>query len=59
LFWSNSYVVSHCLAVVPQSGAKEQFHSSVYYLILNSNCEAQRGSRNFGGNVKERVRSLN
>jgi hypothetical protein len=32
--------------MVPQSGAKEQFHCTVYYITLNSNCEAQRVSKN-------------
>jgi hypothetical protein len=26
LFWLSSYVASHHLAVVPQSGAKDQFY---------------------------------
>jgi hypothetical protein len=25
LFWLSSYIASHCLAMVPQSGAKENF----------------------------------
>jgi hypothetical protein len=29
LFLLSSYVASHCLAVAPQSGAKEQFYCSV------------------------------
>jgi hypothetical protein len=32
---------------VPLSGAKEPFCCSVYYIILISNCEAQRASKNF------------
>jgi hypothetical protein len=31
--------------VVPQSGAKDQFCCTVYYITLNSNCEAQRASK--------------
>jgi hypothetical protein len=31
---------------VPQSGAKEQFYFAVYYITLNSNCEAQRAFKN-------------
>jgi len=46
LFWLTSYVASHHLAVVPQSGAKEQFYCTVYYITLNSNCEAQKASKN-------------
>jgi hypothetical protein len=42
----SSYVASHCLAVVPQSGAKLQLYCTVYYITLNSNCEAQRASKN-------------
>jgi hypothetical protein len=42
LFWLSSYVASHCLAVVLQSSAKQYFYFNVYYIILNSNCEAQR-----------------
>jgi hypothetical protein len=46
LFWLSSYVASHCLAVSPQSGAKQIFHCTVYYITLNSNWEAQRASKN-------------
>ena len=35
-------VTSHHSAVVPQSGAKDQFYCTVYYITLNSNCAAQR-----------------
>jgi hypothetical protein len=28
--------------VAPQSGAKDQFFSCVFYINLNSNCEARR-----------------
>jgi hypothetical protein len=45
LFWLSSYFTSHCLAVVPQSGAKE--HCTVYYIAVNLNCEAQRASKNW------------
>jgi len=37
----SSYVTSQHLAVVPQSGTKEQFYCSVYYLTLTLNFEAQ------------------
>ncbi len=56
VFWLSSYVASHYLAVVAQSGAKEKFYSTIYYINLNSNCcKAQRASK-FGKNVGERVR---
>jgi hypothetical protein len=42
LVWLNSYVASHCLAVVQQYSTKDQFYSTVYCIILNSNCEVQR-----------------
>jgi hypothetical protein len=35
-------VTSHCLAVVPQLGAKEKKMCAVYCIPLNSDCEAQR-----------------
>jgi hypothetical protein len=31
---------------VPQSGAKLIFYWTDYYITLNSNCEAQRASKN-------------
>jgi hypothetical protein len=31
--------------VAPQSGAKQKFYCTVYYITLNSNCEAQRASK--------------
>jgi hypothetical protein len=33
--------------VAPQSGAKENFYCTVYYITLNSKCEAQRASADF------------
>ncbi len=48
LFWLSSYVNSQCLAVSPQSGAKQIFYCTVHYITLNSNCEAQRASKNVG-----------
>jgi hypothetical protein len=42
----SSYVASHHLAVAQLSGAKYQFNSTVYYITLNSNCKAQRISKN-------------
>ncbi len=47
LFRLSSYVASHCLAVAPQSGAKQFFYCTVYYITLNSNCEAKRISKNW------------
>jgi len=32
--------------VEPQSGAKQKFYFTVYYVNLNSNCEVQRASKN-------------
>jgi hypothetical protein len=32
LFWLSSYVTSHHLAVAPQSGAKDQFYCTAYYI---------------------------
>jgi hypothetical protein len=46
LFGLSIYITSPCLAVVPQSGAKEKFYFTVYYITLNSNFEAQRASKN-------------
>jgi hypothetical protein len=33
--------------VASQSGAKGKFYYTVYYITLNSYCEAQRASKNF------------
>jgi hypothetical protein len=46
LFWLSSYVTSHHLVVVPQSGAKDKFYCTVYYITSNSYCEAQSVSEN-------------
>jgi hypothetical protein len=56
LFWLSSYVASHYLAMVPQSSAKCQFYSTVYYIALNSNCEAQRVSKNLKNIAQDRVK---
>jgi hypothetical protein len=40
--------------MVPQSGAKQIFYCTVYYITLNSNCEAQRASKKLK-NVEDRV----
>jgi hypothetical protein len=31
--------------MAPQSGAKQNFYCTVYYITLNSNCETQRASK--------------
>jgi hypothetical protein len=59
LFWLSSYVTSHYLAVVPQSGAKEQFLNTVCYITLISNCEAQRSSKDLKKSVEDKVKSQN
>jgi hypothetical protein len=42
LFWFSSYVGSHCLAVVPQSGAKKQnCYCNGYNINLNKIVEDQ------------------
>ena len=43
--------------MAPQSGAKQIFYCTVYYITLNSNCEAQGASKNLKINVEDRVRS--
>jgi hypothetical protein len=55
LFWFSIYVASDHLAVVPQSGVKDQFYSSVYYITLNSNCKAQGMSKNLKKKLEDRV----
>ncbi len=47
------------LAVVPQSGAKDQLYSTVYYITLNTLCVTQRAYKNLKKNVEDRVRSQN
>ncbi len=46
LYWLSSYITSHCWAAAPQSGAKQIFYCTLYYITLYSNCEAQRASKN-------------
>jgi hypothetical protein len=46
LFWLSSYVASHCLSVAQQSGAKEKYYCTVYYIAVNSNCETLRAFKN-------------
>jgi hypothetical protein len=53
----STYVASQCLAVVPQSGATQNFYCTVYYITLNSNYEAQRAAELLKQNVEDRVRS--
>jgi hypothetical protein len=57
LFSLSSYVASHCLAVVPQLGAKQIFYCTVYYITLNSNCEAERAPKKLKKIVEDRVQS--
>ncbi len=47
--------------MVPQLGAKEKFYFTVYYitLTLNSNCEAQRASKNLKKNLDELQAKIN
>ncbi len=59
LFWLSSVATSHRLVVVPQSGAKDQFYRTVYYITLYSNCKARGVSKNFKKIVEDRVRSQN
>ncbi len=47
------------MTVAPQSGTKDQFYFTVYYITLNSNCEAQGVSKNLETIVVDIVRSQN
>jgi hypothetical protein len=47
----------HCLAVVPQSGAKQSFYCTVNYITLNSACEAEKASKHLKRIVEDRVGS--
>jgi hypothetical protein len=40
--------------VAPQSGAKDQFYYTVYYITVNSNCETWRISKNLEKIVENR-----
>jgi hypothetical protein len=51
----SSYVASHCLAVVTQSGAKQNFYFTVYYITLNLISEARRASKNLTKIVEDKV----
>ncbi len=46
LVLAGSYVASHHLAVVPQSGVKDQFYCTVHYETLYQNWEAQGVPKN-------------
>jgi hypothetical protein len=59
LFWLSSYVASPHLVAEPQSGAKDQFYCTVYYITLNLNCEAWRVSTDLKNIEESRVRSQN
>ncbi len=43
--------------MVPQSGAKQNFYWTFYNITLNSNCEAQRASKNVKEIVEDTVGS--
>jgi hypothetical protein len=45
--------------MAPQSGAKQNFYYTVYCINLNSNCEAQRVSKNMKRIEEVRARSQN
>jgi hypothetical protein len=42
---------------MPQSVAKSNLYYTAYYITLNSNCEAQRASKNKNKTVEDRVGS--
>jgi hypothetical protein len=44
---------------VPTIRCKTKNYSTVYYITLNSNCEAQRDSKNLKKLVEDGVRSQN
>jgi hypothetical protein len=52
VFWFSSHVASHHLAVALQSCAKDQFHCTVDYTTLYSNCEAQKLAKNRKNNLR-------
>jgi hypothetical protein len=58
LFWLNSYVTSHQLALVPQSSAKYQLYCTAYYITLNSNNEAHRVFKNLNKNVESQKQCM-
>jgi hypothetical protein len=45
--------------VAPQSGAKQMFYCTVYYITINSNGEAQRACKFKKKIAEDRVRSQN
>ncbi len=45
-FWMSNSVTDCCWVMTPQSGRKAQFYSTLYYITLNSYCEAQGVSNN-------------
>ncbi len=46
------------LAVSPQSGSKQKIYCTVYYITINSNCEAERVSKNLK-KIEDRVKRQN
>jgi hypothetical protein len=59
VFVLNSHVVVIPPATPRQSGAKTQIYCTIYYITLNSICEAQRVSKNLSQIVKDRDRGQN
>jgi hypothetical protein len=49
----SSYVASHHL-----TGAKGQFYCTVYYITLNSNCEAQGVSKNLKKKFEKKLEDI-
>jgi len=43
--------------VAPQSGSKQNIYCTVYYIALNSNCEAQKTFKNLKRIVEDRAGS--
>jgi len=52
------YVASHHSDMAPQTGAKNWFYSTFYYITLNSNCEAKRVSKKLKIIQQDRVKRL-
>jgi hypothetical protein len=45
--------------MAPQTVAKGNIYCTVYYITLNSNCDAQRAFKNLIEVVEDRIRSQN
>jgi hypothetical protein len=59
LFSYSSYVASHHFNLAPHPCTKDQFYYIIYYITLNSNCEAQRVYEILKKNVKYIIGSQN